>query len=165
MSSSPMSANRLLTPRTPMDALRSNNFNTIRLLLAGIVVLFHVLVLPEIPELSAVGRHIPSLLGVQGFFVVSGFLVVMSYEANDSLWSYATRRARRILPAYVCVVLVSAVGLSLLSSLAMSAYFSSAGFWKYVVANLVFMNFLATDLPGVFASNPMSARCTVLPSS
>jgi peptidoglycan/LPS O-acetylase OafA/YrhL len=138
-------------------ALRKNNLNTIRLVLAATVMVFHVLVLPDIAEFTAVGRHIPSLLGVQGFFVVSGFLVTMSYEATNSLRDYALKRARRILPAYVGVVLISAVGLSALSTLSVAAYFTDVAFWKHVASNLLFMNFLAPDLPGVFGNHLSSA--------
>jgi peptidoglycan/LPS O-acetylase OafA/YrhL len=51
---------------------------------------------------------------------------------------------------------LAAIALCLLSSLSPSHYFG-IGFWKYLGANLAFLNFLAPSLPGVFTSNNMPA--------
>ncbi len=54
--------------------------------------------------------------------------------------------------AYVDVVSVAALTLLSFSSLSASQYFG-LGFWKYLGANLLFLNFLAPGLPGVFTSH------------
>lgn len=91
---------------------------------------------------------------VGGFFALSGFLVYGSYSryagTPGALWRYVKARARRILPPYLTIVLTCALGLVCLSSLAPADYFSSVDFWKYVAANLTFLNFLHPALPGVF---------------
>jgi peptidoglycan/LPS O-acetylase OafA/YrhL len=66
------------------------------------------------------------------------------------------KRVRRIYPAYFTVVALAAVALCFLSRLPLSQYFG-AGFWKYLVANLLFLNFLAPSLPGVFTTNLIPA--------
>lgn len=58
----------------------------------------------EVPMLG----HLGGLLGVQLFFVVSGFLIVDSAQRYP-LRTYAIRRALRIFPAYWAVVLVASL--------------------------------------------------------
>jgi peptidoglycan/LPS O-acetylase OafA/YrhL len=81
----------------------------------------------------------------------------MSYENSSSLWTYARKRARRIVPAYLVVVIGAALLLSLASTLTSREYFSHAGLRSYLGYNLILSNFRAPDLPGVFASNPVTA--------
>jgi peptidoglycan/LPS O-acetylase OafA/YrhL len=90
---------------------------------------------------------------VQAFFVVSGFLVTMSFETSSSLKSYASKRLRRIAPAYVMVVVAAALLLSAVSTLPATRYFTSSEFWRYLGFNLILSNFSAPSLPGVFQSN------------
>jgi peptidoglycan/LPS O-acetylase OafA/YrhL len=89
---------------------------------------------------------------VRGFFVISGLLIYRSYVHSPSVASYLDKRVRRIYPAYFTIVALAAFALWPLSTLPSSQYFG-AGFWKYLGANLVFLNFLAPSLPGVFTSN------------
>ena len=96
---------------------------------------------------------ISSPMAVYGFFIISGFLVVRSFYSSRSIKNYFQKRARRILPAYILVVLLFAFGLSFLSDLPFEQYFSSPVFFKYLAANLSFMNFIQPSLPGVFAEN------------
>ncbi|MBQ8773221.1 MAG: acyltransferase [Muribaculaceae bacterium] len=103
------------------------------------------------------GHDIPwptsSHTAVGGFFALSGFLVYGSYLRNPSLINFIKRRARRILPPYVFIVLLCTFGLSGATTLSTSEYFASADWWKYLFANLFFLNFLQSTLPGVFESS------------
>lgn len=132
--------------------LKTNNFDLLRFLFAGTVVLVHAHVLSGHPDLRLLSAALSSEVAVRGFFVVSGILVFMSYENSRSLRSYAEKRLRRIYPAYFVAVMLGAVLLATVSTVAPREYFSLE--WvKYVLANLVFMNFLHPTLPGVFADN------------
>lgn len=91
------------------------------------------------------------------FFGFSGFLVYASYLHHADLKGYVMSRAKRILPAYSFVVIACALLLSLLSTLSLRDYFLNAAFWKYLAANLTFLNFLQPELPGVFGDNHLSA--------
>ena len=106
--------------------------------------------------LNRLGWCCPPNWRVDAFFVISGFLIFMSYERTSSLRRYAIKRARRIYPAYLCIILLCAFGLFTLSGLPVDQYFS-ADWFKYLVANLTFLNFLAPSLPGVFENNLLQA--------
>jgi len=142
-----------MTPaRNP--ASDANNFDLLRFCFAAIVVLVHSHILSKRPELAFLSEYLSTELAVQAFFVASGALVFMSYERSSSLRTYFEKRARRILPAYVAIVLLCAFGGAFVTSLPLQRYFS--GEWlRYVAANLAFLNFLHPTLPGVFDGNPL----------
>jgi peptidoglycan/LPS O-acetylase OafA/YrhL len=133
-----------------------NNFDLLRFVFAFIVFLYHAHVLSGRPELSALSRWLSAEFAVDSFFVVSGYLVLMSFDNSTSVGEYASKRARRIYPAYFAVVAFCALAGALLSTLPPREYFS--GSWlRYVAANLAFLNFLGPELPGVFQGNPWHA--------
>jgi len=133
-----------------------NNLDCLRFILAAIVVLFHLYALSGITAYAAFGKYLSPQLAVRSFFVISGLLIYRSYTRSSSVASYSEKRLRRIYPAYFTVVLLAAIALSTLSTLPYSAYFGG-GFWRYLGANLLFLNFLAPTLPGVFSSLGVSA--------
>jgi peptidoglycan/LPS O-acetylase OafA/YrhL len=133
-----------------------NNLDCLRLILASIVVLFHVHALTDLPAFWFFEKYCSPHFAVRGFFVISGLLIYRSYMRSSSMTSYLDKRVRRIYPAYFTTIVIAALGLSLMSSLPPSQYFG-LGFWKYLGANLLFLNFLAPSLPGVFTTNTMSA--------
>ena len=136
--------------------LNENNLDLLRLIFAGIVVLFHTSALTGLPALAVLGEYCNPHFAVRGFFVISGLLIYRSYERSSSVRSYLEKRARRIYPAYFTIVAVAAVVLPFLSpDFPFRTY--GVAFWKYLGANLVFLNFLAPNLPGVFSANPERA--------
>ncbi len=140
----------------PEQWLARNNFDLLRLLFAGTVCLVHAYELSGFRELAWIASFLSTAVAVKAFFVVSGFLIFMSHERSTSLGAYAGKRVRRIYPAYLTVVMLCALGLAFASARPLAEYFSPAWF-KYVLANLVFLNFLQPTLPGVFEANHMSA--------
>ncbi len=117
-----------------------------RYLLATVVVIAHINYLT--------GFNIPfpisSFEGVGGFFAISGFLMYPNYVRHNNLLKYTLQRAKRILPPYFLIVIVSALGLSAISSLGINKYYLSKGLFEYLCANLSFLNWIHPDLPGVF---------------
>jgi len=136
--------------------LKENNFDLLRLLFSGTVLLVHAYQISGFQELEVITRVLSSAVAVKSFFVVSGFLIFMSFERSESIACYAKKRVQRIYPAYFTVVMFCALGLLFISSKSAGDYFSIA--WvKYVFANLTFLNFLQPTLPGVFGSNNLTA--------
>jgi peptidoglycan/LPS O-acetylase OafA/YrhL len=132
-----------------------NNLDALRLLAAAGVMSLHVVDLSGQPALSALSMA-DTKWALSIFFVLSGYLVFQSCESTPSLRTYASKRLRRIVPAYVAVVLGAVLLGAALSSWAWRDYFGPATA-RYLVANLLFLNFLAPTLPGVFEGNTLTA--------
>jgi len=87
-----------------MENLRRNNFDLLRLIAALQVVLTHVyshvLVAHNYQNkyTDMVFELIKNIPGVPIFFLISGFLISLSYEKNSSLRDYITNRVLRIYP-------------------------------------------------------------------
>ncbi|QHL90218.1 acyltransferase family protein [Sphingomonas changnyeongensis] len=136
---------------------QNNNLDIVRFTLASMVFISHAHDLSGLSALALLSAAVSSTLAVQAFFIISGFLIFQSFDRSSTLKSYAARRVRRILPAYVVVVISCAVLLGALSTLPFGAYVRDPGLWRYLGANLLFLNFLAPELPGVFQNNLFSA--------
>jgi peptidoglycan/LPS O-acetylase OafA/YrhL len=132
------------------DLSKGNSFDFIRLLFAFSVFVAHFGVLTSY---KADWYPISSHMGVIGFFIISGFLITRSYCNSLSLQDYIQKRIRRIMPAYMIVVLLCAVILSLLSALPLYEYFFNKEFLRYLAANITTLNFIQPILPEVFSSN------------
>lgn len=132
--------------------MKSNNFDLLRFIFAFIVFLVHAYVLSGAESLAVLTKIFSSDVAVKSFFVVSGFLIFMSYENTNNNKKFFLKRARRIYPAYFFVVMFCAFIGYIFSTLSLDNY-GSLDLLKYIVANLFFVNFLHPVLPGVFESN------------
>lgn len=138
---------------------RDNCFGFLRFVFAMVIVIAHLRVLVNTPELQFT-RILSIAVNRTAFFVISGFLIMVSYDHSNSIKHFFQKRARRIFPAYITIILVCAIGLVTLSDYAPYDYFSHPLWWKYIAANLSFLNFLQPCLPGVFNSSDL-ANCSV----
>ena len=136
--------------------LKKNNFDLIRLILSSTVFLVHASVLSQKEELSIITKILSSEVAVNAFFVISGFLVTFSFCNAASSKDYFQKRIRRIYPAYVFVIIISALVGFFLTDLPFKNYVS-LDLIKYIVANLSFLNIIQPALPGVFGNNSMPA--------
>jgi len=94
-----------------------NNFGLLRLLFATLVIVSHS---PEIVDGNRSREILTSLFGrmsfgeiaVDGFFLVSGFLITKSFVGSNSLRLFLFKRLLRIVPGYIvsfwiCVIVIS----------------------------------------------------------
>ena len=123
----------------PQDARgRDNNFNFLRLVLASLVIVSHS------SELVDGDRHREVLtrlfhqlsfgeLAVDGFFLVSGFLIVQSWHRQPRLTDFLKKRVLRIYPGFVVAYLFSGLIVGPLGSNA-RAYFHDFHVFRFIFA-------------------------------
>lgn len=130
--------------------MQKNNFDFLRFILAFIVVIGHIIVVTEIDDFQKYKSLFNTYISVTGFFCISGFLITRSYINSGDLKDYIIKRGARLLPAYFVVILICFFGFSLISTYSIIDYFTNLNTYKYLIANLSFLNFLKPILPGVF---------------
>lgn len=115
--------------------LRTNNFDAMRILAAVTVIYGHAHPLAMVPDPVVMGNSVQAL-AVKIFFVISGFLVARSWQADPNAVRYLAKRSLRIFPGLLFLLLLTifALGPSL-TQLAMKDYFSNMGVWRYLSHN------------------------------
>ncbi len=135
---------------------RKNGFTALRLFAAVLVILTHSYVLGANvadPIMEATRLLPASTVGVDLFFVISGYLISGSLQRSSGPISYVRNRALRILPALavLCVVTVFIIGPMATTS---PNYFSQLETYRYFENAFVFG--WHPYLPGVFENNATS---------
>lgn len=134
---------------------RNNNLDAIRLIAAFFVLFSHSFPLagqqePRVPFYQ--GNY--GELGVNIFFIVSGFLITQSYLRSNDPRKYIWSRVLRIFPALICVILLTGFILGpFVTSLSLKEYFTNILTYKYLL-NISLLDF-NNLLPGVFDHNFM----------
>ena len=103
--------------------MRRNNFDLLRLYLAFIVVLGHLCVLSDVAVFKKFLPYFNTYISVTGFFCISGFLITRSFVTTTSVPLYFKKRAARLLPAYILVIVLSSVLLYFVSTYNAAGYF------------------------------------------
>ena len=130
----------------------ANNFDLLRLFAALLVLWMHAHVFTGRPAPTFLSWVTLGPLGVFIFFVISGYLVSISWDADPHLGRFLARRSLRIFPALVVVILLSTFVLGpLVTTLPLADYFSHPHFFQYL-ANIVL--YPVYSLPGVFEHMP-----------
>lgn len=161
-SATAISTTRTLAGAWEASRNRGNNFDAIRLLAASLVILSHSFLLTDgdqsdDPLHLLTGELYTGEIGVLIFFAASGFLITRSWQSAPNVEEFVKKRALRILPALVAVVLVLAFVIGpLLTTLSAAAYFSSPQMWLYL-SNIGLVTTFDT-LPGVFEHLPFGAE-------
>jgi peptidoglycan/LPS O-acetylase OafA/YrhL len=129
----------------------ANNFDALRFVAATLVIIHHT---SDVHILPTLGSHAPvadfnfGFLGVATFFVVSGYLIMMSWERRPHLLEFMWARALRIFPGLIAAVLVTAFVIGpLLTTLPLGEYVGHPTTFKYLIT--VDLIHLDQHLPGV----------------
>ena len=150
-----------------LDAGRDNNFDFLRFFFASLVIFSHSFAMLyngtwyAYDPLLHLTRGQTAFGGgaVNGFFLISGFLITKSWERSRGLGDFAQKRVLRILPALVVVLLVTVflVG-PLATRLPLTAYLGSHETYRYFTFMGTINLHLTDRLPGVFTANPLQYR-------
>lgn len=137
-----------------LTSSRDNNFNLLRLSLALLVIFTHAFGVTgdgRDPMAQYSGLSLGSW-AVDGFFVVSGFLITQSWLRSHSFVDYILARCLRVYPGlWVCVGLCCLVLGPILTEIDIKDYFLHIEFWKFLLENSTLLPLgVHTSLPGVF---------------
>ncbi len=141
------------TNSLPRFASHTNNFDAIRIVAALAVLVSHHHALIGQFEPLVLGIHSLGGFAVLVFFAVSGYLVTTSWNNDPHLLRFALRRALRIWPALIAVVVLTAYGLGVwLTTLPSKTYLSDSATFGYL--SNIWMHGKSA-LPGLFENNPL----------
>lgn len=129
----------------------TNFYTPMRFVLALVVALEHIAYLqantPDSP--FEIGHMAPAYLAVNGFFIISGFLITGSAERSRSVVNFFRSRALRILPALtVAGLLMTLVLGALMTDMALGAYLMNPQTWGFTLQLVSFID-PYPPLPGV----------------
>jgi peptidoglycan/LPS O-acetylase OafA/YrhL len=139
-----------------------NNFLLLRLGAAILVLYGHCNALAKHAPgyrdfFSIIGFQYAGDIGLYIFFVVSGFLVVASFDRSEDLLKFARARILRIFPALFVFLSISAFVVGpYLSSLPLSEYFASSEVYAFVRGNGLLIEYMP-KLPGVFEGEKLGS--------
>jgi peptidoglycan/LPS O-acetylase OafA/YrhL len=136
---------------------RENNIQALRLALSVLVLYSHSYALGGTGAVEPFARldrmqESGGGIAVDLFFVLSGFLISASYEHSRSVWDYLLRRVRRIYPAFIVAMLISALYLLPLSGGHRTEPTRAAQCFDFITQTLQLYEYPYT---GVFPHNPV----------
>jgi peptidoglycan/LPS O-acetylase OafA/YrhL len=138
---------------------RSNNFTALRIALAVFIVYGHALMLPfGVDQAGAWFAGIDGAVqyALDGFFILSGYMLTASLFRGASLSGFAAARILRIFPGLIVTVLVLWLIVGPMETrLGLGAYLQQAQTWWFPLAVIGQISPQAT-LPGVFDTHAMT---------
>lgn len=139
---------------------RDNNFQLLRFVAASLVVFTHSFGLTghgEIEPLYQLAHFSLGSLGVDVFFVISGFLICKSWYSRLNIIEFLFARFQRIYPAlWVAVAFCALVIGPIFTRFPIGQYLSHLDLYKFVAENATLLpKGVFTTLPGVFQDHSL----------
>lgn len=138
-------------------ASHQNNLDFLRLFFALSVLVTHSYALTGIAEDDLLSQFSHdqarfSHTGVQGFLIISGFLISKSLVRSTTLLDYYFKRALRVFPGLIVTLCLTVVLCAFLSSKSILSYFAHYSTRDYIIYNSLLK--IQYGLDGVFVNNP-----------
>ena len=127
-----------------------------RLFLSITVFLGHYAILAQHKDLHLILEYFNPELIVDAFFVISGFLIFLSYDNRPINKLFFKKRVKRIMPIYMVSIIFFAFILVFFSEKPIKDYFNIQWF-TYLYFNIIFLNFIQPEIVGVFQNNALHA--------
>jgi peptidoglycan/LPS O-acetylase OafA/YrhL len=139
----------------------ANNFDLLRILFAWFVIVSHSYVLNGSGASDPLGQLtdnylILSFIGVKGFFVISGYLILQSLTRSKSILDYLAKRILRIFPGLIVVLIVTIGVLYFIYPTTNVPYLLNPVIYNYFWSNLKLFD-PTFYIPGVFDQLPSRA--------
>lgn len=140
--------------------VKKNNFDFLRLIFASFVIITHSYPLSGIEECDWLCQITNdqisfSALGVEGFFILSGYLIFQSLDRSLGLIDFYWKRILRIFPALL-VLLILTVLLVPFVYQSNIPIIQNKSFWTYVPRNITLYG-IQYHIIGVFDHNPLKS--------
>jgi peptidoglycan/LPS O-acetylase OafA/YrhL len=137
------------------SATRGNNFGLLRLAFALFVIVSHSSELIDgdrsrEPLTRLFGTISLGDFGVDGFFLVSGYLITQSCETSRTVWSYIWKRVLRIYPGFIVASIVCLIFVAPFSGVDLIEL--PGGEWVKSLFRLILL--FPPVLPGAFSGQP-----------
>lgn len=140
---------------------KDNSFDLLRLIFAVFMLITHSYPLTGIEEKDYLyhltnGQLWFSYIGVRGFFIISGYLILKSVLRSKNVKEYFLKRFFRIYHALIVVCIISAFVLGpVISKYSLLEYFKSTQPYLYLFSNIqLIFNIGNNCILDVFALNP-----------
>jgi peptidoglycan/LPS O-acetylase OafA/YrhL len=134
---------------------RNNNFNLLRFIFAVLVLLSHA---PELADGNRKREILTSFfhtisfgeLAVDGFFLLSGFLIVQSWSSRPVVFDFLSSRVLRIFPGFIVASVICAFIVGPLAANPIN-YFANLSVTNFVAGMLLLQE---PVIPAVFSGTP-----------
>lgn len=145
------------SPAPAAKPSHQNAFGFMRLVFASLVIVSHV---PQLIDGNASREPLYALTGnvgfgglsVNGFFLISGYLVVASFCSQPTIMAYLSRRIARILPGFAVACLLCVL---VAAPLGGASWEAIAGSWPGVIVTTFWLH--EPVIPGTFAGTHYAA--------
>lgn len=137
---------------------KANNFTAMRIAFALIVLYGHALMIPlGLPYTGVWATSVDFIVqcALDGFFILSGYMITASAMKSRQIGRYASARIFRIFPGLIATVLLLWLVIGpLFTTLPATEYWSQTQTWLFPLKLIAQIDPMA-GLPGVFAGSPM----------
>ena len=140
---------------------KDNNLNLIRLIASIFVIYNHSFIISGFMFDEPLWKKYTSMvtfgnLGVDIFFVTSGFLLSLSLLAKQNLPQFFVNRVLRIFPGLIFSLLITLLVVGLFfSDLGFFEFFKNDQTWHFLIYNSILLKGVVYLLPGAFQGNPV----------